>query len=101
MGLDDVVFQYTFKVPGDEREYTVMWDYNVGLVRITPFFKCCKYSKVRSLCSLVVAFADSLRGQTTPAKMLNSNPGLRNLPQHHRRCTGSSRYCLALQSVAA
>lgn len=25
-----------------------MWDYNVGLVRITPFFKCCKYSKVRS-----------------------------------------------------
>ncbi|KAI9875121.1 MAG: hypothetical protein M1830_008859 [Pleopsidium flavum] len=55
------VFQYTFKVPGDEREYTVMWDYNVGLVRITPFFKCCKYSK------------------TTPAKMLNSNPGLREI----------------------
>lgn len=24
-----------------------MWDYNVGLVRMTPFFKCCKYSKVR------------------------------------------------------
>ncbi len=46
MGLDPV-FQYTFKVPGDEREYTVMWDYNVGLVRITPFFKCCKYSKVK------------------------------------------------------
>jgi len=43
------VFQYTFTVPGDEREYTVMWDYNVGLVRITPFFKCCKYSKVRDL----------------------------------------------------
>lgn len=41
-----IVFQYTFKVPGDDREYTVMWDYNVGLVRITPFFKCCKYSKV-------------------------------------------------------
>lgn len=44
----NVVFQYTFKVPGDDREYTVMWDYNVGLVRITPFFKCCKYSKVRT-----------------------------------------------------
>lgn len=40
------VFQYTFKMPGDDREYTVMWDYNIGLVRITPFFKCCKYSKV-------------------------------------------------------
>jgi hypothetical protein len=41
------VFQYTFKVPGDDKDYIVMWDYNIGLVRITPFFKCCKYSKVR------------------------------------------------------
>lgn len=40
------VFQYIFKVPGDDNEYTVMWDYNVGLVRMTPFFKCCRYSKV-------------------------------------------------------
>ena len=43
----DAVFQYTFRMPGDDREYTVMWDYNIGLVRVTPFFKCCKYSKVR------------------------------------------------------
>ncbi|KAF3766770.1 hypothetical protein M406DRAFT_327890 [Cryphonectria parasitica EP155] len=55
------VLQYIFKVPGDENDYTVMWDYNVGLVRMTPFFKCCKYSK------------------TQPAKMLNMNPGLRNI----------------------
>ncbi|KAI9786265.1 MAG: hypothetical protein M1816_008074 [Peltula sp. TS41687] len=55
------VFQYTFKVPGEASSYNVMWDYNIGLVRITPFFKCCKYSK------------------TTPAKMLNSNPGLRDV----------------------
>ncbi|KAI1381796.1 hypothetical protein F4677DRAFT_439607 [Hypoxylon crocopeplum] len=55
------VFQYDFKVPGDETEYTVMWDYNVGLVRMTPFFKCCKYPK------------------TTPAKMLNLNPGLKEI----------------------
>ena len=40
------VFQYVFKVPGDDTDYMVMWDYNVGLVRMTPFFKCCKYSKV-------------------------------------------------------
>ena len=40
------VFQYTFKLPGDGRQYTVMWDYNIGLVRITPFFKCCQYAKV-------------------------------------------------------
>ncbi|KAI8635206.1 hypothetical protein F5Y19DRAFT_469080 [Xylariaceae sp. FL1651] len=55
------VFQYVFKVPGDDTEFTVMWDYNVGLVRMTPFFKCCKYPK------------------TTPAKMLNSNPGLKEI----------------------
>lgn len=55
------VFKYVFKVPGDDKEYVVMWDYNVGLVRITPFFKCCKYSK------------------TTPAKMLNMNPGLKEI----------------------
>ncbi|OTB06330.1 hypothetical protein M426DRAFT_9817 [Hypoxylon sp. CI-4A] len=55
------VFQYDFKVPGDETEYTIMWDYNVGLVRMTPFFKCCKYPK------------------TTPAKMLNLNPGLKEI----------------------
>lgn len=41
------MFQYTFKLPTDEVEYTVMWDYNVGLVRMTPFFKCCNYPKVR------------------------------------------------------
>ncbi|KAI1766251.1 hypothetical protein GGR53DRAFT_528923 [Hypoxylon sp. FL1150] len=55
------VFQYDFKIPGDETDYTIMWDYNVGLVRMTPFFKCCKYPK------------------TTPAKMLNLNPGLKEI----------------------
>uniref|UniRef100_L2FDI5 Apses transcription factor xbp1 n=1 Tax=Colletotrichum fructicola (strain Nara gc5) TaxID=1213859 RepID=L2FDI5_COLFN len=43
------VFKYEFKVPGEDNEFTVMWDYNVGLVRMTPFFKCCKYSKMLSL----------------------------------------------------
>jgi hypothetical protein len=40
------VFQYTYKRPGEDKEYVVVWDYNVGLVRMTPFFKSCKYSKV-------------------------------------------------------
>jgi hypothetical protein len=40
------VFQYTFKVPGDEKTYCMMWDYNIGLVRTTPLFKCSGYSKV-------------------------------------------------------
>ena len=42
----EIVFQYTYKRPGEEKEYVVVWDYNVGLVRMTPFFKSCKYSKV-------------------------------------------------------
>ncbi|KAK4248136.1 transcriptional repressor XBP1 [Corynascus novoguineensis] len=54
-------FHYDFKVPGDDTNYTVMWDYNVGLVRMTSFFKCRGYSK------------------TTPAKMLNLNPGLKDI----------------------
>jgi hypothetical protein len=41
-----LVFQYTFKVPGDEKTYCMMWDYNIGLVRTTPLFKCSGYSKV-------------------------------------------------------
>ncbi|KAK6436323.1 hypothetical protein LTR95_007479, partial [Oleoguttula sp. CCFEE 5521] len=58
------VFQYTFSVPDDpdRRTHVVMWDYQIGLVRITPFFKSCKnFTK------------------TTPAKALNANRGLRDL----------------------
>ncbi|KAK3294036.1 uncharacterized protein B0H64DRAFT_179013 [Chaetomium fimeti] len=54
-------FHYDFKIPGDDTNYTVMWDYCVGLVRMTSFFKCRGYSK------------------TTPAKMLNLNPGLKDI----------------------
>ncbi|KAI1629207.1 hypothetical protein EDD37DRAFT_40692 [Exophiala viscosa] len=55
------VFQYQFKIPGDSTTYTMIWDYNVGLVRTTPLFKCGNYSK------------------TTPAKMLARNIGLKEL----------------------
>lgn len=41
-----VVFHYEFKRPGNEKPFVVMWDYQVGLVRITPFFKCLQFSKV-------------------------------------------------------
>ena len=73
----DAVFQYTFKMPGEDKEYNVMWDYNIGLVRITPFFKCCEYGKVR---------VQSMRSnhrltavQTIPAKVLATNPGLKEI----------------------
>ncbi|KAL8856050.1 MAG: hypothetical protein Q9178_007306 [Gyalolechia marmorata] len=55
------VFQYTFQMPHDEKRQTVMWDYNMGLVRITPFFKALEYPK------------------TTPARMLGKNPGLKEV----------------------
>ncbi|RKF65892.1 putative apses transcription factor xbp1 [Erysiphe neolycopersici] len=55
------VFYYDSRIPDEHKDYTVMWDYNIGLVRITPFFKCCNYTK------------------TTPAKMLAQNPGLRDI----------------------
>jgi hypothetical protein len=42
------VFQYTFQLPGEDKVWTVMWDYNIGLVRTTHLFKCNDYSKVRS-----------------------------------------------------
>ncbi|KAK7956839.1 uncharacterized protein PG986_006061 [Apiospora aurea] len=74
------VFQYVFRLPGDDTEYVVMWDYNVGLVRMTPFFKCCKYSKVSQTPALIVARGPvSDPAKTTPAKMLNMNPGLKEI----------------------
>lgn len=52
LSLRAIVFHYTYKKPGEEKEYVVVWDYNVGLVRMTPFFKSCKHSKVGLYCPL-------------------------------------------------
>ncbi|KAL1652416.1 hypothetical protein SLS61_005019 [Didymella pomorum] len=67
-----VVFQYTYKRPGEDKEYVVVWDYNVGLVRMTPFFKSCKFSK------------------TVPAKALNLNSGMKEISYS---ITGGSLVC--------
>ena len=55
------VFQYNFSVPNDSenKTYLVMWDYSTGLVRITPFFKACKHSKV-STAYCVLSIVDEL-----------------------------------------
>ncbi|KAJ3489951.1 hypothetical protein NLG97_g5888 [Lecanicillium saksenae] len=56
------VLKYEFRSRGDNPgDFTVMWDYDVGLVRITPFFKCLGYAK------------------TKPSQMLDKNPGLRDI----------------------
>ena len=46
--LTEAVYQYTFILPDDpkQKKYAVLWDYNNGLVRITPFFKACGHTKV-------------------------------------------------------
>ncbi|KND92879.1 Transcriptional repressor XBP1, partial [Tolypocladium ophioglossoides CBS 100239] len=54
-------FKYEFRIPGQQTTYKVMWDYNIGLVRMTPFFKCLGY------------------GKTKPSQMLDKNPGLREI----------------------
>ncbi|KAI9658015.1 MAG: hypothetical protein M1821_002675 [Bathelium mastoideum] len=53
------VHAYTFEY--HSKSWEVMWDYKVGLVRITPFFKALGYLK------------------TAPAKALDRNPGLRDI----------------------
>lgn len=76
-----------------------MWDYNVGLVRMTPFFKCCKYSKVVCLPSSVSSHAYKAdQKQTMPAKMLNMNPGLRDITHS---ITGGSIMAQGKHSVSA
>jgi hypothetical protein len=55
------VFQYTFVVPNDptQKVHSVMWDYQVGLVRITPFFKAFGYGKVcQRIASFCITIAD-------------------------------------------
>lgn len=72
------VFKYDFRAPGDDNDYTIMWDYNIGLVRMTPFFKCCQYGKVSGALLGDTDMVADIR-QTMPAKMLNMNPGLKDI----------------------
>lgn len=80
-----------------------MWDYNVGLVRMTPFFKACQYSKVRCRRGSV----GRPRAFTRRALRLtfaNSDPTIQNArhepwtegdyAQHHRRLDPRTRYVL-------
>src|SRR5213592_801451 len=58
-----LVFQYTFRIPGEDKTYTVMWDYNIGLVRTTSLFRCNNYSKVRSQTLGLLCFIDYIYRQ--------------------------------------
>ncbi|KAL9060788.1 MAG: hypothetical protein Q9162_000492 [Coniocarpon cinnabarinum] len=89
--LMSAVFQYTFryteKADADEDTkdhagdptWTIMWDYNIGLVRITPFFKCQGYQKVCGCCCAQAAGCLLTPHQTIPAKVIQQNSGLSDL----------------------
>jgi hypothetical protein len=82
-GLTTAVFQYEFRIPGDDTLYTIMWDYSVGLVRMTPFFKCRGYSKVRLLSAPIQRW---LTQPDHPGKDAQPEPRpQRHHIQHHRR----------------
>jgi hypothetical protein len=67
-----------------------MWDYNIGLVRITPFFKCCKYSKVRAGSIMSSAMADfSIDYASQNVELKSRLKG--NHPQHYWRSISSTR----------
>ncbi|KAH6958594.1 hypothetical protein DER45DRAFT_537929 [Fusarium avenaceum] len=72
------VFKYEFALPGESAEYPVMWDYNIGLVRMTPFFKCRGYGKASRMEEVEETGVLTME-QTMPAKMLGLNPGLKEI----------------------
>jgi len=87
-----VVFQYEFRLPGEDSIYTIMWDYHIGLVRMTPFFKCCKYSKVGPVLSPAPCLRRRLTRQDHASKDARAQPGSeRYYSQHHRRLHQGAR----------
>lgn len=94
--LTCLVFEYKFTVPkaDGDAEYTVMWDYNVGLVRMTPFFRCLDYSKVCVL-MLPPSGNQTLTSPDCSGKDAEPEPGPQgDHLQHHWRFDYSSRYVI-------
>ncbi|KAH7328141.1 hypothetical protein B0I35DRAFT_403559 [Stachybotrys elegans] len=54
-------FTYEFRVPGSNSVHVVMWDYNIGIVRLASIFRLCGFNK------------------TGPAQTFNKNPGLQEI----------------------
>lgn len=49
---------YEFKVPGDSSSHVVMWDYNIGIVRLASLFRLCGFNKVCLLESTILPETD-------------------------------------------
>jgi hypothetical protein len=82
------VYQYTFKVPATQQEFVVMWDYSIGLVRITPFFKCLQYAKVSVPQTSTGVAHERVDGAIQGDRQQQRAPG--SLLQHHRRRAGGA-----------
>lgn len=98
--LTVAVFKYRFIVPTDpeKKEHIVVWDYNTGLTRITPFFKACKYSKVhRCFMHLSVIVADLSSADYTSESSQRESRSKRDVILHHWRCTRDPRLLDALR----
>ncbi|KAI9761826.1 MAG: hypothetical protein M4579_000765 [Chaenotheca gracillima] len=57
-------FHYTFKLPGEEKSYTVMWDYNVGLT--TPAKMLSLNPGLRDICHSITGGALIAQGYWMP-----------------------------------
>jgi hypothetical protein len=90
MLIGPLVFRYEYSIPHDDKVYAVLWDYNIGLVRITPFFKSLKYPKVR----LHPSMPDGLTNHNLDHASQDAcvKPWAeRNHSQHYRRSIDSTR----------
>lgn len=86
-------------MPLDEKRHTVMWDYNNGLVRITPFFKALEYPKVSGLSPAEVL--PSSFHEDDASKDAREEPRTeRDMPQYHGGFFGSSRYFRNLAMIS-
>jgi hypothetical protein len=95
------VYQYIFRYGDPGERWIMMWDYNIGLVRITHLFKALGYTKVcspglssherHSHVQSIIRLASNLNTDN-PGQSPRSKPRTpRHLSQHNRRSNRSPR----------
>lgn len=96
------VFEYSFIVPDDpdRKIWKVLWDYQIGLVRVTPFFKALGFSKVCSnrSCSSSRANSFSRPPQRKPSELTQASKTLSTASRAARsrlKATGSPSHARA------
>jgi hypothetical protein len=73
-------FTYEFRVPGNNATHVVMWDYNIGIVRLASLFRLCGFNKVCILGQLASLLGEIPNNtKTGPSQTFNKNPGLQDI----------------------